>query len=60
MDSILTEEEQVLDVKLEYTRMALTCELFSNFTNGLYGFLRMELQPENNISRTVKLHTDLD
>jgi hypothetical protein len=28
--------------------------------NELHGFLRLEFQPENNISCTVKLHTELD
>jgi hypothetical protein len=40
--------------------MALTYELFSNFINDLHGFLRLEFQPENNISCTVKLQTELD
>ncbi len=34
--------------------------IISAFINGLHGFMRLEFQPENNMSGTVKLHTDLD
>jgi hypothetical protein len=57
---ILTEKDCTSDVRIGYTRMALTYELFSNFINGLHGFLRLEFQPENNIGCTVKLQTELD